>query len=68
MDDNLGETETTVGETIADPSLADVTDLMQDVRLQDLMENLVNGLDQVETPRVTFSGLSLELCSMKSGK
>jgi hypothetical protein len=36
MDDNLGETETTVGETIADPSLADVTDLMQDVRLQDL--------------------------------
>ena len=47
MDDNLGETETTVGETIADPSLADVTDLMQDVRLQDLMENLVNGLDQV---------------------
>lgn len=48
MDDNLGETETTVGETIADPSLADVTDLKQDVRLQDLMENLVNGLDQVE--------------------
>lgn len=48
MDESLGESEVTVGETIADPSLIDITEVLQEESLQNLMENLINGLDKIE--------------------
>lgn len=34
--------------TIADPSLIDITEVLQEESLQNLMENLINGLDKIE--------------------